>query len=748
MAPQKRKHPHDAATGTGGSIPGAPARRSTRQHPDAALVEPDHQLRSGRARAVVSDTSSKTTVTRLASRGRRWNATKAVVADVDLDPDLELSATVTIQTRATATRNKANTRGSGKGKGKGKGQGNTEPPMDAAVAMSPSSSKENVRPPTPSDDGKKNTAHLDYSQSQSQSQSQTQPRRRIRSPSPSSSRSPKPRHSRPRPSSTSQSHALAQGSQQQPAYPVPKPGPVPVGANSGPPPPAAAAAAVATVHITPKRARTPPSKPKTSGAPGTPHSDRNIDQIVFGTTCFKAWYPSYYGKEVLGDVAALVGTGGAGPSVAAGNAKIGGGKRDTPILERLYVCPCCFKYSREMIPWWKHVQYCQQRAFVPGIKVYTHPSRSKMVRRPRTGSSSLSASPSLSGPMDPSKGKRRTRPSHDDQQADAATTNEGEWSVWEVDGEKDGLFCQNLSLFAKLFLDNKSVFFDVTGFNYFLLVYTPRISESHAASPSQAVPQPPTEFKELEPTESALQTSTNPQLPHSRPQIVGFYSKEKMSWDNNNLACILVFPPWQRKGLGALLMGVSYEISRREGILGGPEKPISELGRKGYKRFWAGEIIRWILGLDLPATLVDSVHTTRPTRREEKDRGKDKVTEQDECVVDVEKCSRDTWIVLEDCLAVLREMGVVEDAGLGFPGQKWDGERDGEAEPHAHAKENQKDKNDKGSKRPRVPRVRVDKAAARRWALENHIDLARACDPDGFVDGYAIRQGKSDDEEK
>lgn len=45
-----------------------------------------------------------------------------------------------------------------------------------------------------------------------------------------------------------------------------------------------------------------------------------------------------------------------------------------------------------------------------------------------------------------------------------------------------------------------------------------------------------------------------------------------MSWDNNNVACILVFPPWQKRGLGQLLMGVSYELSRREGRLGGPEK--------------------------------------------------------------------------------------------------------------------------------------------------------------------------------
>ena len=55
-------------------------------------------------------------------------------------------------------------------------------------------------------------------------------------------------------------------------------------------------------------------------------------------------------------------------------------------------------------------------------------------------------------------------------------------------------------------------------------------------------------------------------------QVVGFFSKEKLSWDHNNLACILVFPPWQRNGLGRLLMAVSYELSRREGKVGGPER--------------------------------------------------------------------------------------------------------------------------------------------------------------------------------
>ena len=33
-------------------------------------------------------------------------------------------------------------------------------------------------------------------------------------------------------------------------------------------------------------------------------------------------------------------------------------------------------------------------------------------------------------------------------------------------------------------------------------------------------------------------------------EIIGYYSKEKESADNNNLACILTFPPYQRQGMG------------------------------------------------------------------------------------------------------------------------------------------------------------------------------------------------------
>jgi histone acetyltransferase HTATIP len=126
--------------------------------------------------------------------------------------------------------------------------------------------------------------------------------------------------------------------------------------------------------------------------------------------------------------------------------------------------------------------------------------------------------------------------------------------LYEIDGEKQKSYAQNLSLFAKLFLDTKSVFYDVTTFLYYVLV-------AHAPQPD--IPH------------TANSAPERAGKGEGVGQVVGFFSKEKMSWDNNNLACILIFPPWQKQGLGQILMGASYELSRREERIGGPEKRMS-----------------------------------------------------------------------------------------------------------------------------------------------------------------------------
>ncbi|KAK8087550.1 Acyl-CoA N-acyltransferase [Apiospora hydei] len=436
-----------------------------------------------------------------------------------------------------------------------------------------------------------------------------------------------------------------------------------------------------TSMITPKRRLSiQPKKP-----PPTPRSDRNIDRVVLGDISFRAWYPSYYGKDVLGDASV---TSGGKANPGGGGAKIGGGKKDKEVLlDRLFVCPSCFKYSKEEGKWRRHISGCLPKAWVPGDKIYVHPKESK--------------SSQGTGGADARRNRKLKKGDGDS----SAQVMEGEWSVWEVDGENEPLFCQNLSLFAKLFLDNKSVFFDVAGFNYFLLVYTPpptAATTNSEVADSEAEQQP---GEELAPPPSS-----------PRPQVVGFFSKEKLSWDNNNLACIL--------GLGALLMGISYEISRREKVLGGPEKPISELGKKGYRRFWAGEICRWLLSLGLS-------HDNSGSRS-----GK----EEDEFIVDVDECSRSTWIAPEDCLVVIRDMGimVIED--------ETGATKSASHSPVAEGEDTTESLEEAG-KKP-ISRIRIDKEDVRRWVKENRIDMERACDPDGFVEGYAIKSVEEEGEEE
>lgn len=104
-------------------------------------------------------------------------------------------------------------------------------------------------------------------------------------------------------------------------------------------------------------------------------------------------------------------------------------------------------------------------------------------------------------------------------------------------------------------------------------------------------------------------------------------------------ACILTFPAQQRKGYGRFLIAFSYELSKKQEKVGGPERPVSDLGQKAYKPFWA-------------ATVIDFLRTTG----QEKDENGN-ITSASLSIMDI---SKRTSIMAEDIVFALNQLGILK----------------------------------------------------------------------------------------
>lgn len=170
----------------------------------------------------------------------------------------------------------------------------------------------------------------------------------------------------------------------------------------------------------------------------------------------------------------------------------------------LYICEFCLKYMNSDYVAWRHKLKCPAK-HPPGDEIYRHNSV----------------------------------------------------SVFEVDGRKNPVYCQNLCLLAKLFLGSKTLYYDVEPFLFYVLC----------------------EYDDL------------------GYHFVGYFSKEKRASSQNNVSCILTLPIHQRKGYGNLLIDFSYLLTRVEQKTGSPEKPLSDMGLVSYRNYWRLIMCRYLLNL-------------------------------------------------------------------------------------------------------------------------------------------------------
>lgn len=305
------------------------------------------------------------------------------------------------------------------------------------------------------------------------------------------------------------------------------------------------------------------------------------------------------------------------------------------LIDTLYICDTCFRYTSESKEMAIHIPKCPYRLQLPGRVVYDSPY----------------------------------------------------YQIRKVDGARHLLYVQCLSLFAKLFLDHKSICYALETFDFYILTTSVanlqgvnqfalnNCEVELAKGQSPAAQQLPSDGLDAgkrapKPEPAPALVPTELSSPLSSQRVVGFFSKEKVSWDNYNLACITTFPPFQKRGLGKLLIEYSYYLSRKSKIVGTPERPLSTEGFLTYLKYWSNTIsiyvsrryYDWEMEQKLEPGQRDvesqeRLAASQSNQKTNSDKGQDVCKHFD---LSVSEISKGTYIKEDDVLKALEYMNVLK----------------------------------------------------------------------------------------